>query len=379
MPYITQLTQPIQQFVHRLNTTNNNDSMPEGEKIKVCAAFQRGDDHTGVWNLKMQRKLVESILMGFPIGSIMLVKAWGAANSTNHFILDGGNRSRAMRDFMSGNFSIAYVEEDGSKTFKTFEELPVEIQAKFKNTNLHLQQIRVLREDPPDTVARMFTNTNTLILSLKDGELIKAHGWMGNIPIIELAKRLIGEPWEYEVSGEWGDIIDEIRENWYQTFPGGGADGTKRETKRCDNIAMMCGFILSSITSSLSLFTKKFDKIKNHLTPENIITEVQKEKLLSNFTKFIATINAIDNNNDLFKRECGMPKKTKIFIIWGAIVTDRMTPDFTLKVINFYNAIQEDEELMEVYDNTLSGGGDGHTTRSKLENVINLINSYDSN
>ena len=74
-----------------------------------------------------------------------------------------------------------------------------------------------------------------------------------------------------------------------------------------------------------------------------------------------------------------MPKKTKIFIIWGAIVTDRMTPDFTLKVINFYNAIQEDEELMEVYDNTLSGGGDGHTTRSKLENVINLINTYDSN
>ena len=61
----------------------------------------------------------------------------------------------------------------------------------------------------------------------------------------------------------------------------------------------------------------------------------------------------------------------------GAIVTDRDS-DFTLKVINYYNAIQEDEELMEVYDKTLeSGGGDGHTTRSKLENVINLINSYE--
>lgn len=376
MPYITQLSQPIEQFVHRLNTTNNNDSMPEGEKIKVCAAFQRGDDETGVWNIKMQRKLVESILMGFPIGSIMLVKSWGAANSTKHFILDGGNRSRAMRDFMSGDFSIPYVEDDGSKTFKTFKELPVEIQAKFKNTNLHLQQIRVLREDPPDTVARMFTNTNTLILALKDGELIKAHGWLGNIPIIELAKRLVGEPWKYEVlDDDEYHIIDEVRENWHQTFPGGGSDGKKRETKRCDNIAMMCGFILSSKTSNLSLFTKKFDKIKNYLTPDNTFSDEEKEKLLSNLSKFIATINSINNSNDMFKTVCGMPKKLPIFTIWGAIITDRMTPDFTLKVINFYNAIQEDEELMDVYVTTLSGGGDGHSTRSKLENVINLINS----
>ena len=64
-----------------------------------------------------------------------------------------------------------------------------------------------------------------------------------------------------------------------------------------------------------------------------------------------------------------------IFTIWGAIVTNRMTSEFNLKLINFYNRIQDDEELMEVYMNTLSGGGDGHSTRSKLENVINLINS----
>ena len=205
MPYTSSTSQPIVQFTYRLNTSDNND-LPEGDKIKVCGAFQRGDDQTGVWNIKMRRALIKSILLGFPIGSIMLVKPCGADHLTNHFILDGGNRGRAIRDFMLGDFTIPYVQEDGSKTFKTFQELPVEIQAKFKHTRIHLQEIRVHREDPIDTIAQMFTNLNTMILPLKDGELIKAHGWQGDIPIIELAKRLIGEPWEYEVSGEWGNL-----------------------------------------------------------------------------------------------------------------------------------------------------------------------------
>jgi len=219
----------------------------------------------------------------------------------------------------------------------------------------------------------MFTNLNTKILPLTDGELIKAHGWQGNIPIIEFAKNLVGEPWVTEEDED--DIIDNVRENWYQTFPGGGADGTKRETKRCDNIAMMCGFILSSIYSNLGLFTKKFDKIKNYLTTENIITDEQKDKFIDNCSLLISTVNAIENSDELIKRKCGMPKQLSIFPIWGAIVTGRMTTQFNLKLINFYNAIQQDEELMELYNSTLSGRGDGHSTRSKLENVINLINT----
>ena len=63
-----------------------------------------------------------------------------------------------------------------------------------------------------------------------------------------------------------------------------------------------------------------------------------------------------------------------MFPIWGTIVTGRMTNQFNLKVIKFYNTIQKDEDLAEIYKNTLSGG-DGHATKSKLENVINLINS----
>ena len=306
MPYTSSITQQISKFTYRLNTSDNNE-LPEGDKIKVCGEFQRGDDETGVWGNSMKRDLISSVLNGFPIGTIMLVKPCGADHLTNHFILDGGNRARAIRDFINGDFTLPCKDKDGSKTMKKFNDLSSEIRQKFLNTNLHLLEIRVLREDPLDTIAQMFTNLNTKILPLTDGELIKAHGWQANIPIIEFAKNLIGEPWVTKL--EEDEIIDDVRENWYQTFPGGGPDGTKRETKRCDNIKGMCGYILSSVYSNSGLFDKRFAKIKNYLTPENVITDEQKDKFINDISLFISTINAIENSDKYFKRKCSMQSK----------------------------------------------------------------------
>ena len=168
MPFTTSLCQSVHQFTYRLNTSDNED-LPEGDKIKVCGSFQRGDDETGVWGIGMKRDLINSITHDFPIGPIMLVKPCGADHLTNHFILDGGNRARAIRDFVNGDFTIPCEDENGSKTFKKFEDLSAEKRQKFLHTNLHLLEIRVHREDPLDTIARMFTNLNTKILPLTDG------------------------------------------------------------------------------------------------------------------------------------------------------------------------------------------------------------------
>ena len=188
MPTTQTSTQSIRDFIRRLNTTQNVE-LPEGDRIKVCAAFQRGDDTTGVWPARMKRALINSILLGHPIGTIMLVKPAGASNTTNHYILDGGNRSRVIRDFLEDKFPI--TTENGKKLYSELSEC---IKAEFANKQLSIMEIRILRSDPNDTIARMFTNLNTMILALKDGELIKAHGWQGDIPIIELAKRLVGGP-----------------------------------------------------------------------------------------------------------------------------------------------------------------------------------------
>ena len=61
MPNISTTSQSYQEFVSRLSTTEDSN-FPEGERIKVCAEFQRGDDETGIWGLKMKQDLIDSLL-----------------------------------------------------------------------------------------------------------------------------------------------------------------------------------------------------------------------------------------------------------------------------------------------------------------------------
>ena len=374
MPYITTLTQPIREFVQRLNTSETAD-MPEGDRIKVCAAFQRGDDRTGVWPNKMKRALINSLLLGHPIGTIMLVKPVGAMNTTNHYILDGGNRSRVIRDFLEDEFAID--TQDGRKLYS---ELDLGIQAEFANRTLNIMQVRILRDDPHDTIAQMFTNLNTMILALKDGELIKAHGWQGNIPIIEIAKMLVGGPWvtqeseaQFVEQHRFGQAILNVRNKWHNTFPA-GTNG-ERETRRCDNIALMCSYLVSSLNNDLSHWDKKFTRLKRYLTPENNFSDEQMEKLLQRLNAFLDIIQEVDNYNDLFKSRCGFPKKTQVFSIWGSLIKDRMTPDFRTKTVTFYNNVQTDEDLRDQWRLALCGNGDLHVNQDKLDSLILLINT----
>lgn len=374
MPTTKSYPQTIREFTQRLNTTQNVE-LPEGDRIKVCAAFQRGDDVTGVWPSRMKRALINSILLGHPIGTIMLVKPAGASNTTNHYILDGGNRSRVIRDFLEDKFPI--ITQDGKKSYS---ELSEGVKAEFANKNLHIMEIRILRSDPNDTIAQMFTNLNTMILALKDGELIKAHGWQGDILIIELAKRLVGGPWVTTESDAvfvqqhpFGQAILDVREKWYNTFPSGTND--ERETKRCDNISHMCSYIVSSMNGDLSHWDKKFTKLKRHLTPENDLDDDQMEKLLERFNTFLDIIQEVNTHNEVFKSRCGFPKKTPVFSIWGALIKDRMTPDFRTKTVTFYNNVQTDEDLRDQWRLALCGNGDSHVNQGKLDSLITLINT----
>lgn len=368
MPFITALTCTIEEYVQRLNTTENNE-MPEGDRVKVCAAFQRGDDATGVWPLKMKRALIHSILRGHPIGTIMLVKPPGAGNSTNHYILDGGNRSRVIRDFLANEFTID--TDDGRKTYS---ELDIGQQASFANKHLHLQQIRIERTDPHDTIAQMFTNLNTMILSLKDGELLKAHSWQRDIPIAEIAKQLVGGPWERDDHND--QLLNDLKNQWYETFPGGGTDGTVRETKRCDNISHMVGYMLSALYNNVGLFTNKFYKVKDYLIRDNTPTQEDVTNMVTKLHRFLDIIQQIDNHGTFFKPICGFPRKSLAYPIWGAIVRDTMTDEFIIKTVEFYNDIQTDEELRNAFKFALTSSGDSHTTLSKLEAVHNLIRTH---
>lgn len=386
MPSITTTSYTYTQFVDRINAIKiNNGDIAQHDRIKVCDDFQRGDDDTGVWNLKMKQELIDSLINGCPVGITMLVKPQGATYNTPWSILDGGNRARCVRDFFNNKFK--------TKDKRIFNELCPEIKANLKNSHIYLHYITISREDPDDIIATLFTRINTKIVPLKEGELIKAHGWQRNIPIIELAKKIIGGPWtnnqektdndEADEDIDDKDIDDEervdkvcrfLRKKWHNIFPGGGPECDIRETKRCDNIALACGFIVSSIQNSIPLFTTKFNTLKKYLIKDHSPPRDKLINLFNRISLLLDIVKDINNPKIMFKPQCGFPRQILIFSIWGAIIKNKMNDIFKRKTIKFYNKIQEDDILYNRYHNCLTYTGDTHTTSSKLKRVSNLIN-----
>ncbi len=369
MPKNTQTSTTNQQFVEQLN----ENYAFEGDGIQIAAEFQRGDEETGVWSLSLKREYIDSLLNGYPVGPTMLIKPAGCAHHNKWMILDGGNRARALRDFFNNKFKTK-GETPGDKKF--FKDLDVETREKLKHAPLYLIQVRITRTDPDDIVAELFTRINTKITPLKDGELIKALGWQNDREIIQTSKMLIGQPWfNAENINDENTKIKNCRERFHKIFPAG--KNNSRETKRCDNLAMMCGYIVSSITNNLNKFDKRFPRLKNYLKKEYTFTEEDQKTF---YTRMNTLCDILESMNDtclhkLFPSQCGMPSRIKIFPIWGLIITDNMTHEIKSKIIAFYQKLETNIELREQLAAILSANGDNHMNTNKLENVKNLINT----
>lgn len=369
MPKNTQTSTTNQQFVEQLN----ENYAFEGDGIQIAAEFQRGDEETGVWSLSLKREYIDSLLHGYPVGPTMLIKPAGSAHHNKWMILDGGNRARALRDFFNNKFKTK-GETPGDKKF--FKDLDVETREKLKHAPLYLIQVRITRTDPDDIVAELFTRINTKITPLKDGELIKALGWQNDREIIQTSKMLIGQPWfNAENINDENTKIKNCRERFHKIFPAG--KNNSRETKRCDNLAMMCGYIVSSITNNLNKFDKRFPRLKNYLKKEYTFTEEDQKTFYTRMNTLCDILESLNETclHKLFPSQCGMPSRIKIFPIWGLIVTDNMTHKIKSKIIAFYQKLESNIELREQLASILSANGDNHMNTNKLENVKNLINA----
>ena len=168
---------------------NPNNDIPSGQCIEIESDFQRGDEETGVWYLKAKQQYISSVKKNYPTGILTFVKPhMSISTQLNPWkVLDGGNRSRSLRDFLSFKFP----DEHG----KYFNEWDDRSQAKFLQTNIPVQELTLESEDPPETIAEMFTRLNTSAKPLSQGELIKSHGWMKDKKVIEMAKYFIGDNW----------------------------------------------------------------------------------------------------------------------------------------------------------------------------------------
>ncbi len=339
------------------------------DSIEITSDFQRGDDETGVWSPENKQNYIKSLKGHYPTGILTFVKDHESATAYQDpwKVLDGGNRLRAIRDFINNKFHITKDDETSYK----FSDLSPQEVADFNTIMIPCQFLTLERDDADHTIAEMFCCLNTSAKPLSHGELFKAHGWKQNIWEIEMAKKLVGDVWDSTMND---DRLNALRAAWSTNI------GELSETKRCSNVAMMLGYIISAKTANFKHFDSNYNLNKNNLSPASQVpNEDEVNAIYEKLTMFVDTVSEMGYSRDLFGRPTGgIPSKSKIAPIWKPICEGTLTPEFREKMVRFYNEYAvNDHEVTEEYVRLLTKNGDNHTNASKINAVHEYINSFD--
>ena len=363
-------TLTIQDFVTRIT---DHEIFGASDSIVISSDFQRGDEETGVWSRSNKRKLIDSISKEIPIGNITLVKDHDREQPWK--VLDGGNRSRAIRDFCLDEFT----DNNNNK----FSQYDAQRKANFKTRNIQISWVTILPTDPPDIITIIYIRLNILGNTLSQGELIKGHGHQSNVPEIEMAKRIIQDSW---TSRNYDPRITELRTNWINSI------GDIGETKRCDSIAMMCGFIISAKTSRFENFRNEYSKLHPKFTnpyapqdepeDENNMTPEKELNIINKLNNFIDIMRQIPESS-LGRIKKGFYPKKFISPIWKRICEGTMTDEFRDKLIAFYNAIDQNHDLKQRYDHVFNSNGNANDMRGAsgallTNRLLSFIENWDN-
>ena len=352
--------------LYKKNVNPNNDIF-EGDQINISSLFQRGDEELGVWDKKRKEGYIDSLQKNYPTGIITFVKDYSIATAYQDkwVTLDGGNRFRAIRDYIDNKFKV-----DGT----LYSDLEPELKARFDNILVPCQWLSIERLDPDETIAQMFTRLNTTSKPLSQGELLKAHGWKSNIFEIELAKAIIGDFWTSKFDDTnlfegFEDKIIDLQHKWKNCF------GQLKETKRYDALAMIVGYIVSAKTSEFNNFDKRYERIKGYLE-KNELTKSQIIKIINKLLNMINIVDKLESNKTILgKFTKGLPSQSKISTIWYLICEEKINDLFEKKIIWFYNEISDSEELRNEYSNIMEKSGNNETSKSKILKSIEFIES----
>lgn len=335
-----------------------------GNGIEVKSDFQRGDEETGVWSTDFQQNYVDSIQKGYPSGILTLVKDHKCATAYQNpwKVLDGGNRMRAIRDYIEDKF----IDLNDKK----YSQLSAQERADFNTILIPCQEITIERNDPDNTISDMFIRLNTKTNPLRPGELFKAHGHRGDVWQIEMAKKLVGDCWTstFDDSVKVNQIINiaAIRESWNDTF------GKLSETNRCDNLAMIIGYIVSSSTSNFTLFDKRYNRLHGYLSTGTTPTHDEYVAIYSKLWLLLDTVSHINDKSIFGKTSRGLPPQTKIAPVWKKICEGTFTSSDRSKMIGFYNSLSDNTTLRKDYLN-LFKSSNSETGGAKIQKIVDFI------
>ncbi len=392
MPETTYSTINIRDYVRRM--TSDTIAPHERVSIRLSTTFNRGNEQDGVWSQQMKSDYIDSILNGFPCGQICLVRDYGnALNNYNSpsLILDGANKSRALRDFVAGLFSIR-LNIDGEEGLYLFENLPEMNKARFLHSQLSISMTQIKRDDPPSAISTMFTRLNTKQVKLSQGELIKAFSWRKNHIIPELAKNIIAGPvWSMHIAsgateGEaypmpaalvpHTERIQQLRANWAAS-----GMGELGETNRLDNIALLCGMIVAASQHNIGYYDKRFSRLETYLADD--LSEEDVDMVLSALEKFVEVMTEIYHDSVFGRVSRGMPSKKFAAYVFDPIINgdgnEQQRVVEILRMQYYFAALRVDTNALIRFKTICASGGDNHNTVSKFARVRDEIASYVTN
>lgn len=389
MPRTTYSTVAIEVFVRRL--TDNTIAPHERISIAKSTTFNRGNEQDGVWSQRMKADYIDSILKGYPCGQISLVRDYG--NAMNNYaspslILDGANKSRALRDFVAGNFTVRVIVDE-VETLCLFSNMPDMMQARFLTTTLSLSLSEILRDDPPSAISTMFTRLNTKQVPLSQGELIKAFSWRKNHTIPELAKNIIGgAAWNTHIASglsegqpypmpesiaPFVDRIQRLRANWEAS-----GMGELSERTRLDNFALLCGMIVAASRHNINCYDKRFSRLEGNLSDDLSVDTVG--DVLTSLEKFVEVMTEIYHESVFGRVKCGMPSKKFTAYVFAPIINHSVPEQQRniniARMCYYFAALRVNSDALQRFKEICSSGGDSHNTSSKFAQVRTEINTF---
>ncbi|MBE9040141.1 DUF262 domain-containing protein [Oscillatoriales cyanobacterium LEGE 11467] len=105
------------------------DGIKNNKNKLFIPAYQR----KFVWDERRQSEFIESILLGFPISSLIFAKD---RNSERLEIIDGGQRIRTLANFLNNEFKLKNLKEIKKLNGFRFSDLPLARQKRFQRSTL---------------------------------------------------------------------------------------------------------------------------------------------------------------------------------------------------------------------------------------------------